>query len=84
MFVPDLGADLVRVLKVCDNDSVSQQQVLQLLPGSTPRHGAFARVGGKTYFYVFEQNANKLVSFRVDYLQNGTVNFHQLVKRICS
>ena len=81
MLVPDLGADLIRVFNISRDvnslDTIHEQQIIQLSPGSTPRHGAFARLGDKTYFYVLEQNTNKLVSFGVNY-HSGIMSFSRL------
>lgn len=79
VLVPDLGADLVRVLTISrGSNEVQECQVIQLPRGSTPRHGPFAQVDGNTYFYVLEQNANKLMSYSVKYLLDGTMAFKEL------
>lgn len=80
MAVLDLGADLIRIFNISEdadnNGEIQEQQIVELSPGASPRHGSFVKLGEMTYFYVLEQDANKLDTFRVEYLPSGSLTFH--------
>ena len=82
MLIPDLGADLIRIYQISANpdhqNEIEGETTLRLSAGSMPRHAVFVRAQGKTYLYVVEQNANKLASFHVRYLSDGTLGFDEL------
>ena len=85
MLVPDLGADLIRILRISHDAATLkqvtlQQQTLQFRRGSTPRHGVFVERGGKWYFRVVLQNINQLATFGVAYLADGSMEFEELAE----
>ena len=72
VFIPDLGADLIRMYSIGTGSSLSGTRVTALqslpaVPGSGPRHGAFAKVGGETYFYSLNELGNTITGYRVGY-----------------
>lgn len=75
--VPDLGADLLRVYKI-DSKSLdwTAQTPVKALPGSGPRHAAFAVTGGNTYLYSFNELSNTVTGYKVKY-SNGGISFTQ-------
>ncbi|KAK3294766.1 Lactonase, 7-bladed beta-propeller-domain-containing protein [Chaetomium fimeti] len=69
---PDLGADLLRVLKV-DKETLEYTETEShvLTRGTGPRHGAFFTSGDSTFFYVVCELANLLQGFSVTYAEDG-------------
>lgn len=74
VLVPDLGADLVRVFYVNPSTGkLTARDSLKAKAGSGPRHGAFSldTINGNYYFYLAEEIAASVVSYKVTYLPNG-------------
>ena len=83
VLVPDLGADLVRIFRICPTTGqLEEQQPLAVAPGSGPRHAVFwvprnanlARLGHVRFFLVSELD-NYLRGYDVIYPKNGTLLF---------
>ncbi|KAH6856534.1 Lactonase, 7-bladed beta-propeller-domain-containing protein [Chaetomium sp. MPI-CAGE-AT-0009] len=76
---PDLGADLLRVLKV-DKETLQHTDLpsYEFARGSGPRHGAFFTSGDKTFFYVVCELANLVQGFSVAYNADQTLTFTQV------
>ncbi|RYP41925.1 hypothetical protein DL767_000662 [Monosporascus sp. MG133] len=79
ILAPDLGADLVRVYAV-QPDSIewTALEPVKAIPGSGPRHGAFAVAGGKTFFYSLNELSNTITGYRVKYGAGSTLEFVQI------
>lgn len=65
---PDLGSDLLRVFAISPQDG----KFVELDPAATakgagPRHGAFAKHGENTYYYVVNEFSNSITSYKVTY-----------------
>ncbi|EAQ88010.1 hypothetical protein CHGG_04629 [Chaetomium globosum CBS 148.51] len=76
---PDLGADLIRVLKV-DKATLeyTEKPSYEFARGTGPRHGAFYQSGDNTYFYVVCELSNLLQGFSVAYNEDSSLTFTQL------
>lgn len=72
IFVPDLGADLVRIFSINHNTSELTPSTPLVVPaGSGPRHGSFLVQGNSTYFYLISELGNTIVSYLVHYEESG-------------
>lgn len=76
IIVPDLGSDLLRIYRI-GATNVTQLPPVKALPGSGPRHGAFAVVGRKTFFYNVNELSNNITGYSVSYTRN-TLEFTRL------
>ena len=81
LVVPDLGADLIRVYETNREPDGVVTHVDTLTPvnatrGSGPRHGAFATIGVKTYFYTVNDLGNSISGYSVNY--GSTLGLTQL------
>lgn len=56
---------------------MTQLPPVKALPGSGPRHGAFAVVGRKTFFYNVNELSNNITGYSVSYTRN-TLEFTRL------
>ncbi|KAG0652640.1 putative 6-phosphogluconolactonase [Hyphodiscus hymeniophilus] len=66
--VPDLGADLVRIFSIDPETSLLTESTPLATPaGSGPRHGAFLKTEGDTFFFLVSELANTIVSYKVSY-----------------
>jgi 6-phosphogluconolactonase (cycloisomerase 2 family) len=76
---PDLGADLLRVLRV-DKETLEYTDLEphSFARGTGPRHGAFFKSGDKTFFYLVCELANLLQGFSVAYNDDKTLTFTQV------
>ncbi|KAK4156520.1 Lactonase, 7-bladed beta-propeller-domain-containing protein [Chaetomidium leptoderma] len=76
---PDLGADLLRVLKV-NKETLETTDTTshEFARGTGPRHGAFFKSGDKTFFYVACELSNLLQGFAVTYNDDQTLSFTQV------
>jgi len=74
---PDLGADLIRVFKIDSALAWTASTPVKAVPGSGPRHGAFAVVGKKTFFYTVNELDNTITGYSVAYKTSG-LDFTQL------
>ncbi|KAF2867139.1 3-carboxymuconate cyclase [Massariosphaeria phaeospora] len=79
---PDLGADLVRVYCICpQTGKLTVHKSLESTPGYGPRHVVFWSPGHQntnsttTYMFVIHELSNKIVSYRVGYLEAGGLTF---------
>jgi len=70
ILVPDLGSDLVRVYKI-NGTSVWAVAPVKAVPGSGPRHGAFAVAGSSTFFYTLNELTNSITGYTVAYKDAG-------------
>ena len=70
LLVPDLGSDLVRVYKI-NGTSVTAVTPLKAVPGSGPRHAAFAVSDGNTFFYTLNELSNTISGYTVAYKDAG-------------
>ncbi|KAK1782560.1 Lactonase, 7-bladed beta-propeller-domain-containing protein [Copromyces sp. CBS 386.78] len=69
---PDLGSDLLRIFKVDKNTLKYVEAKTVPTPDlSGPRHGAFAKVGSETYFYVITERSNEIIGWKVTYNSDG-------------
>ncbi|KAL4889833.1 Lactonase, 7-bladed beta-propeller-domain-containing protein [Aspergillus ambiguus] len=83
ILVPDLGADLVRILRICPvTGHLEEQQPLAVNPGSGPRQATFwvPEKTGLTQlrnvrFYLVTELDNSLRGYDVTYSKNGTILF---------
>jgi hypothetical protein len=85
ILVPDLGADLVRVLEIspqqCESSGFLRELDALVLPkGSYPRHVALVsrpnnHGGDRTALYVLNQDANTLLNFQVEYPPDRGLKF---------
>ncbi|KAK6598833.1 extracellular aldonolactonase [Botrytis cinerea] len=76
--VVDLGADVIRIFKIDNNDStLIEQDFVTVPPGSGPRHGVFSLRDGKTFFYLVSELSSTLITFSVVYEAN-TLSMKQL------
>lgn len=81
VFVPDLGADLIRVFAICQKTGhLKPVSPLETDPGLGPRHIAFwTPKGAKTdevahdeaYFYLVAELGNSLTGYKVGYSSSG-------------
>ncbi|KAK4448702.1 Lactonase, 7-bladed beta-propeller-domain-containing protein [Podospora aff. communis PSN243] len=79
LVVPDLGADLLRIYQVTDAVSgASAVGAVKAVPGSGPRHVAFATAGDKTYLYSTNELSNTITGYRVDYKCDAIPEFTSL------
>ncbi|KAF1952612.1 putative isomerase YbhE [Byssothecium circinans] len=79
LLFPDLGLDSVHVFCIDPTTGkLTAHDDIKAAPGSGPRHGAFWKSGGNTYFFLVQELNNKIVSFKVDYLPNGGLGFTQV------
>jgi len=63
-----LGADLVRIFKIDATTShITESTSLVTPAGAGPRHGAFLKTGGNTYFFLVAELDNKVRSYKVTY-----------------
>lgn len=78
ILVPDLGADLLRVYKIAAGSiDWTAQTPVKAVEGSGPRHGAFAVLGGNTFFYSYNELSNTVTGYKVKYTDGG-IEFTQL------
>ncbi|KAK3376167.1 Lactonase, 7-bladed beta-propeller-domain-containing protein [Lasiosphaeria ovina] len=64
----DLGADLLHIYKISnDAKNVTELTPVKAVPGSGPRHGAFATAGKNTYFYNVNELSNTITGYSVSY-----------------
>ncbi|RKU45903.1 hypothetical protein DL546_008585 [Coniochaeta pulveracea] len=80
LFVPDLGADLVRVWAI-NSETLELTPAPSLVvtpPGSGPRHGVFLQSGKKTFFYLLCELANTIIVYQVSYETDGMLEFAQV------
>jgi len=81
MLAPDLSGDLVQVLQMSQENTLSEipgQEPLFVPVGTGPRHGVFYQPGGasnKTYLYLILETANMIHGYNVTYNNNGTLSF---------
>ncbi|KAF2146385.1 uncharacterized protein K452DRAFT_264171 [Aplosporella prunicola CBS 121167] len=85
LLVPDLGADLVRVLgfSAADKGFLAQRESLKMAPGEGPRHVAFLTEGpanSTTYMFVVTELTNTVVSYAVSYPPNGGMSFREVYR----
>lgn len=81
LLVPDLGSDLVRVYKIpagVASASVKEVTPIKALPGSGPRHGAFAVVGTNTFFYHVNELSNSITGYTVAYKGDAAPEFTRI------
>ncbi|KAF2712819.1 putative isomerase YbhE [Pleomassaria siparia CBS 279.74] len=71
LLVPDLGADLIRVFKISPDLSWTATTPAKAVSGSGPRHGAFAVLGKKTFFYTVNELDNSITGYTVSYASSG-------------
>ena len=66
---PDLGADLIRIFKVEDKNTLALGNMTTVATPdlSGPRHGGFAKVGSETYFYVATELSSQIIGWKVKY-----------------
>jgi len=83
LVVPDLGADAIRILAI-DSKTLkyTEKKSVKLPPGTGPRHGAFAQVNGKTFFYVVGELTNTLHGFEVTSCKGGELKFKEIYKSL--
>ncbi|KAK4039118.1 Lactonase, 7-bladed beta-propeller-domain-containing protein [Parachaetomium inaequale] len=76
---PDLGADLLRVLRV-DKETLEYTDLAShsFARGTGPRHGAFFKSGDKTFLYIVCELSNLLQGFSVAYNADKTLTFTQV------
>ncbi|PSN70363.1 putative isomerase YbhE [Corynespora cassiicola Philippines] len=78
---PDLGADATYVYAV-DKSTGNLKQLESIKapkPGYGPRHATFwVSSNKKTYLFVINELANRIVSYAVDYKRGGGVSFKQV------
>lgn len=69
LLVPDLGADLIHVYGVDEDDSLALSKLdpLVVAPGSGPRHVTFVVKETKTFMYLVTELANTVVGYEVVY-----------------
>jgi 6-phosphogluconolactonase (cycloisomerase 2 family) len=69
LLVPDLGADLIRVYSVDEDESLALSKLdpLVVAPGSGPRHLTFVVKETKTFMYLVTELANTVVGYEVVY-----------------
>ncbi|XEV05938.1 hypothetical protein FSHL1_011225 [Fusarium sambucinum] len=69
LLVPDLGADLIRVYGVDEDESLALSKLdpLVVAPGSGPRHLTFVVKETKTFMYLVTELANTVVGYEVVY-----------------
>ncbi|KAL5363681.1 Lactonase, 7-bladed beta-propeller-domain-containing protein [Aspergillus floccosus] len=81
ILVPDLGADLVRIFRICPTTGyLEEQQPLVVAQGSGPRHAVFwvpEKPGldqlKNVRFYLVAELDNSLMGYDVTYSKNGTI-----------
>lgn len=79
ILVPDLGADRVHVYLIKPNSVTwTELDPVVAVPGSGPRHGAFAVSGKNTFFYTINELSNTITGYKVTYPTNSTLGFTQL------
>ncbi|KAK3906885.1 Lactonase, 7-bladed beta-propeller-domain-containing protein [Staphylotrichum tortipilum] len=76
---PDLGSDLLRVLRV-DKETLAYTTTpsYEFARGTGPRHAAFFKSGTQTYLYVVCELSNLLQGFSVAYNSDKTLTFNRL------
>ncbi|KAJ1325363.1 beta-propeller fold lactonase family protein [Microdochium nivale] len=74
---PDLGADLLRLYRVNGNSWTAITPV-KAVAGSGPRHGGFAVLGGKTFFYSVNELTNTITGYKVTY-KGDSLSFAQIL-----
>ena len=84
LFFPDLGADLIRMYQVTTGSggTVIQTKALEpfkVVPGSGPRHGAFAKVNGSTFFYTVNELGNSITGYQVTYVSGAAPKLTQIL-----
>ncbi|EAU31648.1 predicted protein [Aspergillus terreus NIH2624] len=85
ILVPDLGADLVRIFRICPTTGhLEQHQPLVVAPGSGPRHAVFwvprneRRIRPKNVrLYLVTELDNSLTGYDMTYSNNGTILFSE-------
>lgn len=81
LLVPDLGSDLVRVYKIPSGGapgSVQEVASIKAVPGSGPRHGAFAVVDTSTFFYHVNELSNTVSGYSVSYAGDTAPKFTRI------
>ncbi|KAK6381431.1 uncharacterized protein PV06_07481 [Exophiala oligosperma] len=73
----DCGADRIHVFTIGADHEVTEVGGLDLPRPSFPRHVAMVVVGGKTLMYILNQDICTLATYRVEYLAEGGLSFHQ-------
>jgi 6-phosphogluconolactonase (cycloisomerase 2 family) len=71
LVIPDLGADLIRIVNPTDYSSSK----VPVEPGTGPRHGQFYVPGGNkpSFFFVVGETSNTISTFNVSYAANGSL-----------
>jgi 6-phosphogluconolactonase (cycloisomerase 2 family) len=85
ILVPDLGADLVRIFRICPTTGhLEEHKPLVVAPGSGPRHAVFwvprkeRRIRPKNVrLYLVTELDNSLRGYDVTYSINGTILFSE-------
>ncbi|KAK3385164.1 YkgB protein [Podospora didyma] len=64
--VPDLGSDLLRIYNIDKGTTnVKEGTPVKAIPGSGPRHAAFAVLGKNTYLYTVNELSNTITGYSV-------------------
>ena len=74
ILVPDLGADLVRVFAISEEDGLSVTAVEPLVaaPGSGPRHVSFVeKEDGGWFMYLISELTNTITGYDITYGEEG-------------
>lgn len=90
VLVPDLGADLIRVLSINKRGYLDQISVLSVPGGTGPRHGAFWRPkstslpseGNPLFYMVVGELSGTVLVYRVDYLVDDKGLLFHLVETL--
>ncbi|KAK5651464.1 hypothetical protein OQA88_12471 [Cercophora sp. LCS_1] len=79
ILVPDLGSDLIRVYKVDASAASAASDIgaIKAVPGSGPRHVAFAVAGEKTFLYSVNELSNTITGYTVTYKGDAIPEFTQ-------
>lgn len=82
ILVPDLGADLVRIFLISEEDGLSITPVEALVahPGTGPRHISFLQKDDGDYFlYLISELSNTITGYDVVYTETGPEFFEKFV-----
>ncbi|TID17137.1 putative extracellular aldonolactonase protein [Venturia nashicola] len=89
ILMPDLGADLVRVLcwgPTSNNDTLTEHPPLKAKQGSGPRHAAFWQpqanynTTDNLYLFLVAELDNTVTAYKVSYPANGGLEFKEVSK----